>query len=269
MSMAAESRARARGSFVLELLRLNLMSGMAYRTSFVAQILFMAMNNGIFMTFWWIFFARFENLRGWQMEDVIVLYALGASGFGLAVTLFGNAPRLSGLIHQGQMDYYLVLPPDPLMHALMSRMAISGIGDLLFGVSLYALFVPFEWTRFLLFLFFVPVAAIIYTSFCVLVHSSSFWIGSAEGVGRFLGEALTTFALYPSALFDGAAKVMLYTLIPAAFMTHLPASLLRNFDWGPFVAVLLFTSFLAIVARQAFQAGLRRYESGNLIAPRL
>ena len=94
-------------------------------------------------------------------------------------------------------------------------------------------------------------------------------MGSAEGVSRFMGEALTTFALYPSALFDGAARILIYTLVPAAFMTHLPVALLRDFSWGPFGGVLLFALLLTMASRWVFRAGLRRYESGNLIAPRI
>ena len=190
---------RLRGAFVLELLRLNLMSAMAYRTSFIAQILFMAANNGIFMTFWWIFFQRFENLQGWEMGDVIMLYALGASGFGLAVALFGNATRLSTLIHQGQMDYYLVLPPDPpdprphVAHGRLRHRGPSLRDHPLRSVP--ALRRP---PLLPLPLLLVPVAAIVFVSFCVLVHSLTFWMGSAEGISRFMGEALTTFALYPS-----------------------------------------------------------------------
>ena len=52
-------------------------------------------------------------------------------------------------------------------------------------------------------------------------------------------------------------------------MTHVPVSLLRRFSWGPFWGLLVFAAALTWVSRLVFHAGLRRYESGNLIAPRL
>ncbi|MBI4859048.1 MAG: ABC-2 family transporter protein [Candidatus Riflebacteria bacterium] len=255
-------------AFVVEIVRLNLMSGMAYRVSFLSQVVFMMINNAVFLAFWWIFFQRFQSVRGWGLHDVLVLFAVSAAGFGLAVVLFGNAVRLSTLIQQGEIDYYLTLPPDPLLHLLMTRMLLSGLGDLVFGVLLYALFVPSGPGSLALFLALVPVSACVFTSFCVIAHSLTFFIGSAEGISRFLSEALLTFSLYPDSLFSGTVKLLLFTLIPAGFMSYLPVQLLRSFSWSTFVGAVTAALLMAWTARTVFYAGLRRYESGNLVAPR-
>ena len=70
---------------------------------------------------------------------------------------------------------------------------------------------------------------------------------------------------HPAILFEGWVKVLLYTLVPAAFVTYLPIIALRDLSLGH--AGLALLGSLAITAASAlvFALGLRRYESGNLM----
>ncbi len=267
MTRNVPTRRRTLG-FVVEMLRLNLMSGMAYRASFLAQVVFMMLNNSFFLVFWWLFFNQFRAVGNWQMHDMLVLFGMSAVGFGLGVVLCGNALRLSTLIQEGHLDYYLALPPDPLLHILTSRMIMSGIGDVIFGLLIFGFFVPFDPWHWAIIAAVVPLSAVVFVSFCVISHSLAFFMGGAEGVSRFLFEALLTFSMYPESLFSGWVKVLLFTLVPAGFVTYVPASLLREFSWSVFGGLLVFTVGIALGARALFNYGLRRYESGNLIAAR-
>jgi ABC-2 type transport system permease protein len=76
-------------------------------------------------------------------------------------------------------------------------------------------------------------------------------------------NAMITFAIYPITLFDSTAKIILFTIIPAALMGALPASFARNFTWD--VLAQMFVGSLAFLALSifVFQSGLRRYESGS------
>jgi ABC-2 type transport system permease protein len=56
--------------------------------------------------------------------------------------------------------------------------------------------------------------------------------------------------------------------VPAAFITHLPVQILRDFDVPRLAAVLGFSLGALLVAVIFFGIGLRRYESGNLVTLR-
>jgi ABC-2 type transport system permease protein len=105
-------------------------------------------------------------------------------------------------------------------------------------------------------------------AFTVIVHSLTFWLGNAEGLAAQLWNALTSFSTYPTVIFHGPVKLLLFTLIPAGFIAYVPVRVIQRFAWGPFLGVLAFTAFIVLVARAVFQAGLRRYESGNLLLAR-
>jgi ABC-2 type transport system permease protein len=79
---------------------------------------------------------------------------------------------------------------------------------------------------------------------------------------------MITFATYPAPLFDGWMKVLLFTALPAAFVSYVPVEALRTLSLAQ--AGFAFLGYIAILAAgtAVFYAGLKRYESGNLISMR-
>ncbi|UCC54385.1 MAG: hypothetical protein JSV68_10545, partial [Anaerolineaceae bacterium] len=77
------SRMAAELSFFRALTAVNLASSMEYRASFITQIVFMFINNGIYFVFWLIFFNQFGSVRGYDIGDIYLLFAVVALSFGL------------------------------------------------------------------------------------------------------------------------------------------------------------------------------------------
>jgi len=110
----------------------------------------------------------------------------------------------------------------------------------------------------------VVLVAAVFLGFVVLVQSLAFWIGHAGLVRAQAGNARISFALDPLDLFDGTARQVLFTLLPAAFMGAVPAEFVRSFTWKGLVQRT--GAALVFLALAVFQRGLRRYESGSAIA---
>jgi ABC-2 type transport system permease protein len=253
---------------VLGYLRHNLMSAMAYRGAFYLQVFGMILNNTMLLFFWWVLFKQLPTLQGWDLSQVMVLFAVLAFGFGVANVVCGNAFLVARIIVRGDLDYYLALPADPLVHLLVSHMSVSAWGDMAFGLVVYLVAAPDRWRSLPLFLLLGVLAGLIMVSFGVLVGSLAFWVGNADNLASQAINALITFGLYPIEIFPSAVQWLLYTLIPAAFVGSMPAGLLTDFRWERLGLMLAFTVGLMLVARFVFQWGLRRYESGNLVVVR-
>jgi ABC-2 type transport system permease protein len=93
----------------------------------------------------------------------------------------------------------------------------------------------------------------------------TFWIGSSGNLLQLAVNAMITFAIYPITLFDRAAKLILFTVIPAALMGAVPAEFARQFTWQALGQMLLGAIVFLGLAVGLFQLGLRRYESGSAI----
>jgi ABC-2 type transport system permease protein len=248
--------------------RHNLMSAMAYRGAFFLQVVGMLLNDVVLLFFWWVLFAQIPTLGGWSMTEVMMLYGLVAFAFGLANVACGNAFFVARAVVRGELDYYLALPADPLLHLLVSRMSLSAWGDLLFGLVVFLVADPARWLHLPFFLLLGVLAALILVAFAVLVGSLAFWLGNADNLAAQAINALVTFSLYPVEIFPWAVQWLLYTLIPAALIGSMPVGLLADFHLGRLGALLAVTAVLVLAARLVFSLGLRRYESGNLVVAR-
>lgn len=251
--------------FLLAVWQANLQSIMEYRISFLTQVIGMMLNDFIYFAIWIIFFNRFNNVRGWGISEMYITYGVLASAFGLVSLLFGNAFMLSDIINNGRLDYYLSLPRPVLLHTLASRTIASGMGDFSYGFLSFALSGQFSWDGLLRFILAMLLAAIVFASFLILVQSLAFWMGVINNLTNLAVNAMVTFGIYPITLFDNYAKLILFTLIPAAFMGAVPAAFIHSFTWQTLAELLAGAIIFLFIAVTIFRLGLKRYESGSAI----
>ena len=251
--------------FLLAIWKANLLSVMEYRVAFLTQVIGMMANNFIYFAIWIIFFNRFKDVRGWGINDMYITFGVLASSVGLVNLLFGNAMMLSDIIAKGRLDYYLSMPRPVLLHTITSRMAAHGMGDFTYGFVSYALSGQSTWDGFLRFILATLLAAIVFTSFLVLIQSLTFWLGMMSNFSALALNALLTFGIYPITLFDNYAKFILFTIIPAALMGAVPAEYITKFTWQSLAEMLIGAVAFLFLAVTVFNVGLKRYESGNAI----
>ncbi|CAG7617443.1 hypothetical protein PAESOLCIP111_02026 [Paenibacillus solanacearum] len=249
--------------FVWTCWKLNVAGAMEFRLSFLMTAGMMMVNNTVWILFWGIYFQRFNVVNGWTLQDVMMMWAVSAGGFGLSAVLFGNAYRLASLVAGGQLDVYLSQPKPVLLHLLVSRMSVSAIGDVLFALVLYAMFGHWTAAGLLKFGLALLIAMLIFLFFAVAAQSLAFYIGNAEGIGQQLFNAVLTFATYPTGIFKGWGKLILFTVLPAGFVSYLPIGLLRETEMPFVLAALGMAMLLTAGGVWFFHRGLRRYSSGN------
>ena len=249
--------------FLTAVWKANLQSAMEYRTAFIAQVLGMMLNNGFYFIFWIVFFDQFGEVRGWVLNDMFLVFGITATSFGLTALFFGNAFALSEVIVGGRLDYYLSVPRPVLLHTIASRSSSSSLGDISYGIISFLFSGYFSWAGLGRFFLGVLMATMVFTAFLIIAHSLTFWLGNASALARLLMNAMLTFALYPISLFEGPAKFVLFSIIPAALMGSLPASLVRDLTWQNMLGLICGALLVLGLAVLVFHRGLRRYESGS------
>lgn len=252
--------------FLKTLTGVNLASAMEYRASFISQIIGMFINNGIYFVFWLIFFNQFGTVRGYNIREIYLLFAIVTLGYGLAYMFAGNVgANMAYLIAQGRLDYYLVFPRNLLLHVAFSRMIVTTIGDVVFGLVAYLFTGRFHPVEIGLFLSSAVLAGLIFVGYSILTGSLAFFLGNAQYTSQQLTNALLTFTLYPNTLFSGVTRTLLYTLLPSAFIGAVPVEIVRTRNGWLVLALLGAVIVIWSVATAVFYAGLRRYESGSAI----
>ena len=253
--------------FLRALVAMNLRASLALRGAFWLQAAFMVLNNLVFFATWWLLFARYPEIGGWRLHDVLTLFGVVASGFGASAVFAGGVRDLARSIGEGELDSLLVQPKPVLLHAVASRTLASGWGDLATGVGMLWIagaLAPgmLGWTALA-----VATSGTVFTASGVIVQSLAFWIDGMETLARQIWEFTLTFSLYPRPLFTGEIAFLLYTLLPAGFVGFLPAELVRAPSVPLALAALAASLGWTLLALFVFGRGLRRYASGNRILP--
>ncbi|HZR40866.1 MAG TPA: ABC-2 family transporter protein [Ktedonobacteraceae bacterium] len=243
----------------------NTQAAMEYRTAFWMQIFTMVANDSLWLFFWWTYFHQFPLVHGWQSTDIVILWAISACGFGLCVGVFGNARQLTTLIMNGGLDAYLGMPRYALLHVCIAATDPSAWGDILFAVGAYLLLVHPDLFHIGLFVLLALLVCCIFTAFMVILCSLAFFLGNTEGLAQQMFGALVSFSTYPMDIFNGAVRLLLFTIVPAGFISFIPLQLLHRFTWPLMGAMLGATILIVLLAVGLFELGLRRYESGNLL----
>ncbi|HEY4103725.1 MAG TPA: ABC-2 family transporter protein, partial [Polyangiaceae bacterium] len=114
----------------------------------------------------------------------------------------------------------------------------------------------------------IAISAIVFVAAGVIFHSAAFWLGKVDALARLWWEFMITFSIYPESIFGGRVRLLLYTVIPAAFAGILPARLAQQPSAQSLAAALGGAVALVCAALFVFERGLRRYESGNQIGMR-
>lgn len=233
----------------------------ANRSGFWTQIAVMVFNDIAWIAFWVLFFNRVGTLRGWDTDRVLLLLAVLTTSAGFVLGVLSNARRIGRLAAEGGLDAALALPVSPLSHLLVRRIDAVNLGDIAFGLLLFAFAGNPTPGRIALFVFGSVTAAVMLTGFLLAVGSLAFFAGRNEA-GELGFQSMLLLASYPADIFTGATKVLLYTVVPAAFVGAVPARVIDSFDLRIAASAIGVAAFFALLGWATFTFGLRRYTSG-------
>ena len=249
--------------------RLNLASALEYRASFFMQAFGMALSNSSFIFFWWIAFQQIGgSIAGYSFQDVLFIWAVASSAFGLSSILFENASRLTGLIVTGELDTFLLQPCNILLSLLSARTSLAAYGDFAYGFILMLIFHATNPAAWLWFGAGVIIGGLLFAAIALTANTLSFYWGDVTILGQMATEFAINFSVYPDKVYAPAARALMYSLIPIGFAVHIPLRLVGGFS--PLLALAAFggTVLYCVASGFFFYRGLKRYESGNVIVTR-
>lgn len=268
MSKKPFGRAAAYARFLGVAFTSNLQAVAEYRVSFLVQVFGMVLNNAAFAIFWGVLIARTGDIGGYGFSDIMIIWALTSTSFGIAHVLWGNVRSLGEIIQRGELDVYLLQPKDAFINVLASRTVVSAWGDLAYGYLVLAFLSGTSLERYLLFTLLAGAGAVIFASVFAAAESLTFFLGNAGALSSAVTEFMLSFCLYPDTVFDPGMRWIFYTILPTGFIAFVPLSVFRRLDWPVVPLLYLAAAAYAAASYALFRAGLKRYESGNQMGTR-
>lgn len=254
--------------FIKSYLQLHISTAMEYRFNFILQSTFMIVNNTLFALFWYFLFTKVDTINGWMLKDFVLLFGMGAMNYGIMSFFMGNWLYLHDLIASGRFDFYLALPKNPLLHALISKSIFSGFGDIIFGTAIYFLFAPLSLQTAAIYFIGSILGSIIWLNITIATSALTFWRGNIAGIADAMKNILLSTTSYPYIIYGPVIKFIFFFIIPAFFVTNVPVMLIQEFRWEWLIGFLAVTILTSMIAEKLFKRGIRHYESGNLLTTR-
>jgi len=246
------------------LLLANLRQGFARPSTAWAAMVMMFANNVVFFVVWVFYFAQFRDLRGWQLDDMALLYGIAAWAFGFVIAFGAGVREIGRAILDGSLDVHLGRPRHPLPSLILSRSGPSGFGDMASALALWWFAGRGLGDMAFAAALSTGAAAIIVASL-VIAHAAVFWWPRAGRLGEETLQAIIMIAVYPQHVYGMAVRVVLFTLLPVGFIALMPVEAVRDADPWKAAAVLAAAAVYGALAWRVFDRGLGRYRSGNLL----
>ena len=252
----------------IKTIKYGLMREMINKTSFILNIVFMILNNASFIIQWIVIYSLKEDVGGYTFNQVLLLWAIAASTYGISHFIFKNSFSLSDVITNGKLDSFLVQPKNVLISVITTDVEVSSLGDIIYGY-IVLIVSGLTLTKFLLFTLFSLTGAIIITDIAVLLGSLSFWFGKSDMIADTGNSLMTNFATYPDGIFKGLARILLLTVIPIGLTSYFPVWIMTEFDLKFTFIIIVTTIVLTLFTFRVFYRGLRRYSSSNLMISKI
>ena len=252
------------------IIRARLRSQGSYRVSFLVDCLGPVLAQATELLTILVLFSRVSSLGGFDAGEVLLIYALASTSFGLADVVAGQLDALPRYIRTGAFDVLLLRPLGTLPQMLTIDIELRRLGRAFVGLAILVWVlstIEIHWTlaKVLLVVVTPITGAVIMGSVWAASCVVSFWIIEGGEVANVVTYGSSLFTSYPPTVFPGGLRWFLAFVVPGAFVAYYPAlAVLDRSDplggpawlsWiTPLVAVLA-----AVLAGEVWRFAVRRY----------
>jgi ABC-2 type transport system permease protein len=250
-------------------------SELQYRTSFAFGIAAQCLVTISDLIAIWVVFQSTRSIGGWHARDVLWLYAISMTAFGIADLFVSAIEELPEHIRTGKFDSYLLRPTPILLAVVADGFELRRFGRCVPGVASMVLLVAKpsmfgldgSGANVLWSLLAVVIGAWIYSALFVITNSIAFWLIDSREVANAFTYGGAAASHYPLDILSLWIKRLYVWVIPIGFVAWLPGTRVLDVPkarslprWlslcSPGVAIVL-----TLVSVVTWRFGIRRYES--------
>lgn len=239
-----------------------------YKTDIIVRILRTLLVVGIQMALLNVLFGGSELYAGWSKSETYLVIGiwniLNYVGWSVFST---NLLYLESKVLEGKFDYILLKPLSSSWYASFSDFFITNFITSISGVILIMYYIVVEWGELEFFNVVVGVLGIFVALiiwYAIYLFFASFAISKPRNGYLSIAKELLGLTKYPIDVFGNSLGVVFYTVIPIAFLTTVPANIIRGeFGYG-FVFVGLGIGILLVFLSNLFwKWNVKRYSSAS------
>ena len=245
----------------------NIKNEKELKSSFIISVIGMMLNNSAFLIIWYYFGSSLGNINGWNAMDIFGLYAFSISSYGIINSLCAGIFKLPDYISNGTLDKFLLTPKNLLAKISTSAISTSAIGDLIFGIICFIVYIissKLSFIQILLSIILIVVASIIFYSFSLICMSVSFYLMDGHNISNGLYGLFISNSMYHGGAFTGLLRFFFIFFIPSLLLGAIPVEIVKNFNIYNLLLIIFLAVFWLSLSILFFYKSLRKYESNNI-----
>lgn len=246
----------------------NIKSSAELRTSFLMNVIGMALNNTSFIIVWVFFVKSVGVIGGWTAFDIIALQGFTSICFGLVLSVGDGIRRLSASVASGSFDRFMLSPKNLLVRIATSSFGASAVGDVVFGITclvIYAFFIHASILQILLIIFSIIISTTVFLSIGIVVYSMSFYFTDPDAVTYGLFQLFFTPAMFHGGAFQGVMRFVFTFFVPSLLIGTLPVEIVRDVSIEKFLLISILAIIWFIFSITIFNRAVKNYESSNFM----
>ena len=208
-----------------EIARLWIRAEISYPASFAMLVVGSMLINALDFVGIAIMFSSIDQLGGFELREIALLYGATGIGIGVADTLIGSVERIGEFVRTGRLDQMLTKPVPLLVQVCSDRFTLRRLGRITQAtvVLLWALPVV-DWTpsRVGMALVMVLSSSALFFGLFVLFSCIQFWTSDASEFANAFTYGGNTLTQYPLTIFPRELAIALTVVLPIAFVNWYP-----------------------------------------------
>ena len=254
--------------FALYSIKKNIQSSVELRTSFLMNVIGMAVNNTAFI-FLWVFFVKSVGvIGGWTAIDIIGLQGFTAISYGLILSGANGLRKLPDYVASGSFDRFMLSPKNLILRIATSSFGASAVGDVIFGIIclvVYCFLIHVSLYQILIAVILLLLATLVFLSMTILISSVSFLFTDASSVHDGMFEVFFTPSLFHGGAFQGIMRFIFTFLIPSLLIGTIPLEALKDISVTKIILMVMMAVLLFLFSIFLFNRSVKKYESSNFM----
>ena len=246
----------------------HLRASVEYRGDFWIGVAGATLYQLSYLVFLVVFFSHVDQIAGWTLWQVAMLFGLAGLPRGLVEMLGDGSWRLKHMVNTGTFDRVLVRPVSPALQTVSSMGGIHGLGQAIPGLVLLvvgAVLGGVVWRPGTVLFMIITVlsSAVLLGALTLMVNMVCFWEPSARSQIPIMYLMLIDFAKFPLDIFNRGIQLLVTVIAPFAFVSYFPALVLLDkpapWQWLGYLTPVV-AALVVLVVSRLWVIALRRYQ---------
>jgi len=199
---------------------------LAYPGSFALDVVAQLLGQATELIAILVIFTQVTSLGGFSAGEVVLIYGLAATAFGLADLTVGQVEALPDYIRTGEFDVMLLRPLGTLPQLLSADIALRRVGRVMVGLAVLGWALRnVEWTplRVVVAVVAPVVGAVLLAAIWIAANCVSFWLVDGREVANSVTYGSDFATSYPITVYGPWLRRIMCFAVPGAFVAYFPA----------------------------------------------